>query len=199
MWRGRPRPRLPTVLGATPPHHPQPGATKPSRAGPTTAATFSSASKSETSPAPTATCSRISTGSIQLVRRQTGSDRAMEQRLHRAGRALCRRRRQGPRLRAPRHRSPDVLREQALRHRCTASADGPAPTPTFRRAAHSSKVAFVYSSLGKPEEIYLADSADKLDQARAITSFNKLSPSAIFRKASPTRGRPTTAPPSKAC
>jgi len=38
---------------------------------------------------------------------------------------------------------------------------------------HSSKVAFVYSSLGKPEEIYLADSADKLDQARPITSFNK--------------------------
>ena len=40
-------------------------------------------------------------------------------------------------------------------------------------AKHSPKVAFVYSSLGKPEEIYLADSADKLDQARPITSFNK--------------------------
>ena len=38
----------------------------------------------------------------------------------------------------------------------------------------SSRVAFVYSSLGKPEEVYLADSADKLDQARPITSFNKL-------------------------
>ena len=37
---------------------------------------------------------------------------------------------------------------------------------------HSPKVAFIYSSLGKPEEIYLADSAAKLDQARAITSFN---------------------------
>ena len=32
-------------------------------------------------------------------------------------------------------------------------------------AEHSSKVAFVYSSLTKPEEIYLADNADKLDQA----------------------------------
>jgi len=41
-------------------------------------------------------------------------------------------------------------------------------------AQHSSKVAFVFSSLGKPEEIYLADSADKLDQARPITQFNKL-------------------------
>jgi|CZKD01.1.fsa_nt_gi dipeptidyl aminopeptidase/acylaminoacyl peptidase len=41
-------------------------------------------------------------------------------------------------------------------------------------AGHSPRVAFVYSSLGKPDEVYLADSADKLDQARAITSFNKL-------------------------
>jgi dipeptidyl aminopeptidase/acylaminoacyl peptidase len=40
-------------------------------------------------------------------------------------------------------------------------------------AQHSSKVAFVYSSLGKPAEVYLAESADKLDQARAITNFNK--------------------------
>ncbi len=64
----------------------------------------------------------------------------------------------------------------------------------------SPKVAFVYSSLGKPEEIYLADSADKLDQARPITSFNKkLRRRAISRKASPTSGRPTTAPRSKAC
>ena len=41
-------------------------------------------------------------------------------------------------------------------------------------AVHSPRLAFVYSSLGKPDEVYLADSADKLDQARAITSFNKL-------------------------
>jgi len=40
-------------------------------------------------------------------------------------------------------------------------------------AKHSPRVAFVYSSLGKPDEIYLADSADKLDQAHAITSFNQ--------------------------
>jgi dipeptidyl aminopeptidase/acylaminoacyl peptidase len=41
-------------------------------------------------------------------------------------------------------------------------------------AVHSSRVAFVYSSLGKPEEVYLAESAAQLDQARSITSFNKL-------------------------
>ena len=39
---------------------------------------------------------------------------------------------------------------------------------------HSPRVAFVYSSLQKPAEIYLAESADKLDQSRPITSFNKL-------------------------
>jgi dipeptidyl aminopeptidase/acylaminoacyl peptidase len=41
-------------------------------------------------------------------------------------------------------------------------------------AAHSPRLAFAYSSLQKPSEIYLAESADKLDQARPITSFNKL-------------------------
>jgi dipeptidyl aminopeptidase/acylaminoacyl peptidase len=41
-------------------------------------------------------------------------------------------------------------------------------------STHSPKIAFVYSSLQKPAEIYLAESPDKLDQARPITSFNKL-------------------------
>jgi dipeptidyl aminopeptidase/acylaminoacyl peptidase len=35
-------------------------------------------------------------------------------------------------------------------------------------------VAFVYTSLGKPAEVYLADSASALDQAKPITAFNKL-------------------------
>jgi dipeptidyl aminopeptidase/acylaminoacyl peptidase len=39
--------------------------------------------------------------------------------------------------------------------------------------AHT-RIAFVYSSLGKPAEIYLADSPANLDQATPITSFNKL-------------------------
>ncbi len=41
-------------------------------------------------------------------------------------------------------------------------------------AMHSPKIAFIYSSLGKPDEIYLAESAAQLDQARPITSFNHL-------------------------
>jgi dipeptidyl aminopeptidase/acylaminoacyl peptidase len=41
-------------------------------------------------------------------------------------------------------------------------------------ATHSPRVAFLYSSLGKPEEVYLAADAGKLDQARPITSFNRL-------------------------
>ena len=45
---------------------------------------------------------------------------------------------------------------------------------TLSTAAHSPRIAFVYSSLQKPTEVYLAESADRLDQARAITSFNTL-------------------------
>jgi dipeptidyl aminopeptidase/acylaminoacyl peptidase len=41
-------------------------------------------------------------------------------------------------------------------------------------SAHSSRVAFVYTSLGKPAEVYLAESPFTLDQARPITAFNKL-------------------------
>jgi len=41
-------------------------------------------------------------------------------------------------------------------------------------ASHSPRVAFVYSSLQKPAEVYLAESVDKLDQARPITSLNHL-------------------------
>ena len=41
-------------------------------------------------------------------------------------------------------------------------------------AARSPKVAVVYSSLDKPAEVYLAESLDKLAQARPITAFNQL-------------------------
>ncbi len=40
-------------------------------------------------------------------------------------------------------------------------------------ARHSPRVAFVYSSLTQPEEIYLADSSSALAQAKPITSFNQ--------------------------
>jgi dipeptidyl aminopeptidase/acylaminoacyl peptidase len=39
---------------------------------------------------------------------------------------------------------------------------------------HSQRIAFTYSSLSKPDEVYLADSASDLDHARPITSFNHL-------------------------
>ncbi|MGD0759498.1 MAG: prolyl oligopeptidase family serine peptidase [Candidatus Sulfotelmatobacter sp.] len=39
---------------------------------------------------------------------------------------------------------------------------------------HSSRVAFVYTSMSKPAEVYLAESTSALDQAKPITAFNKL-------------------------
>jgi dipeptidyl aminopeptidase/acylaminoacyl peptidase len=45
---------------------------------------------------------------------------------------------------------------------------------TISTAIHSPRIAFIYSSLEKPDEIYLADSAATLDQAHPITQFNKL-------------------------
>ena len=44
----------------------------------------------------------------------------------------------------------------------------------FSAAMHSPRLAFVYSSLQKPAEVYLAESSDHLDQARPITSLNHL-------------------------
>jgi dipeptidyl aminopeptidase/acylaminoacyl peptidase len=41
-------------------------------------------------------------------------------------------------------------------------------------ARHGSRLAFAYSSTMRPTEVYLADGADKLAQARPITSFNQL-------------------------
>ncbi len=45
---------------------------------------------------------------------------------------------------------------------------------TISTTTHSPRIAFVYSSLQKPTEVYVAESADKLADARPITSFNKL-------------------------
>ena len=41
-------------------------------------------------------------------------------------------------------------------------------------AEHSPRVAFIYSALEKPTEVYLAESLDKLQEARPITAFNSL-------------------------
>jgi len=48
---------------------------------------------------------------------------------------------------------------------------------TYERIAvstHSPRVAFLHSTLEKPTEVYLAESIDKLPQARPITAFNKV-------------------------
>jgi dipeptidyl aminopeptidase/acylaminoacyl peptidase len=50
----------------------------------------------------------------------------------------------------------------------------PGTYETISTTTHSPRVAFVYSSLQKPTEVYLAESADKLAEAHPITSFNKL-------------------------
>ena len=42
------------------------------------------------------------------------------------------------------------------------------------RTTNSNKIAFTYSSLQKPDELYIADSLDKLNDARPVTQFNKL-------------------------
>jgi dipeptidyl aminopeptidase/acylaminoacyl peptidase len=52
-------------------------------------------------------------------------------------------------------------------------------------ALHSSGLAFVYSTLQQPDEVYLADSPQALTQARRITSFNE-----SFTQYALPRGRP---------
>ncbi len=52
-------------------------------------------------------------------------------------------------------------------------------------AAHSPRVAFVYSNLQQPPEVYLADSPETLAQARRITSFNE-----SFKRFALPQGRP---------
>jgi len=59
-------------------------------------------------------------------------------------------------------------------------------TYSFVSAARSSpRLAVVYSSLDRPLEVYLADGPDKLEQARPITSFNRL-----FTERDLPRGKP---------
>ena len=45
---------------------------------------------------------------------------------------------------------------------------------TLATAPHSQRIALVHSALEKPSEVSIADSVDKLQDARAITSFNNL-------------------------
>jgi acylaminoacyl-peptidase len=54
-------------------------------------------------------------------------------------------------------------------------------------AQRSPRLAFVYSTIEKPLEVYFADSLDKLSQARPITSFNKFFTERELPKAKPYR------------
>ncbi|MDT8070985.1 MAG: prolyl oligopeptidase family serine peptidase [Terriglobia bacterium] len=48
---------------------------------------------------------------------------------------------------------------------------------TYKRlatATHSNRVAFVFSALGRPGEVYIADSPQALETAKPVTAFNKL-------------------------
>ncbi len=54
-------------------------------------------------------------------------------------------------------------------------------------ARNSGRIAFVYSATERPTEVYVADDADKLSSARAITSFNKLFTERDLPKAKPYR------------
>ncbi len=49
----------------------------------------------------------------------------------------------------------------------------------------SSRIAFVYSAIERPKEVYLADGADKITTARPLTSFNKLFTERDLPKAKP--------------
>ncbi len=54
-------------------------------------------------------------------------------------------------------------------------------------AAHSPRIAFIYSSAQRPTEVYLADSAAQLQAARPITAFNKIFTERALPQAKPFR------------
>jgi dipeptidyl aminopeptidase/acylaminoacyl peptidase len=54
-------------------------------------------------------------------------------------------------------------------------------------AVQSSRIAFLYSAIERPTEVYIADAPDKLRQARPITSFNKLFTERDLPRAKPYR------------
>jgi dipeptidyl aminopeptidase/acylaminoacyl peptidase len=56
----------------------------------------------------------------------------------------------------------------------TPVTDWPGTYGDFSMARNSSRVAFIYSSLEHPPEVYVADSLDKIGAAHPITAFNKL-------------------------
>ena len=83
--------------------------------------------------------------------------------------------------------SKDALLTSGMLGTATALYQQAAPQDTFRKldgwpgtyahisaAPASSRIAFTYSEVDKPTEVYIADSTNQLSSARPITSFNKL-------------------------
>jgi len=83
--------------------------------------------------------------------------------------------------------SKDALLTSGMSGTATALYQQAAPQDTFRKldgwpgtyahisaAPASSRIAFTYSEVDKPTEVYIADSTNQLSSARPITSFNKL-------------------------
>jgi dipeptidyl aminopeptidase/acylaminoacyl peptidase len=62
-------------------------------------------------------------------------------------------------------------------------------------ANSSSRVAFVYSALDRPEEVYLAEGPGQLQQARPISSFNKLFTERELPKGKPYRWKSSDGTP----
>ncbi len=59
--------------------------------------------------------------------------------------------------------------------------------PAAASQSQSTRIAFAYSAIERPTEIYIADGPDKLAQARSITSFNKLFTDRDLPRAKPYR------------
>ena len=71
--------------------------------------------------------------------------------------------------------------------RSSNQAGLPGTYESIATAMNSPRVAFVYSSIENPTEVYIADSSDKLQAARPITSFNKWFTERDLPKAKPYR------------
>jgi dipeptidyl aminopeptidase/acylaminoacyl peptidase len=67
-----------------------------------------------------------------------------------------------------------LFRSKSFDGKLTPVSDWHGTYGDFSLARNSSRVAFVYSSLEHPPEVYVAESLDKIGAAHPITSFNKL-------------------------
>lgn len=67
-----------------------------------------------------------------------------------------------------------ISRLKSAEGKLTPVTDWPGTYGDFSLSRRSSRVAFVFSSLEHPPEVYIAESLDKMGAAHAITSFNKI-------------------------